>query len=128
MWVIVSSLLVGVLGVVAARIRLDYLAAREVDRDPHVYWVLGLAAPVPAWLIVFWVLLGPSPRPRPDVVSATAWILSAAAGLVGPILTEGIVRRVERATPLAYWRLGLVSFLPAWGIALLGYGLKTVLG
>lgn len=127
---IISSLLVGMLGAVAARLGVGYVAARGADRDPHVYWVLGLAAPAPAWLIVFWVLLGPSPRPRPDVVSAASWTLSAAAGLLGAIVTEGLVRRVSesagRADPLACWRLGLAGFLPAWGIALLGYGLKAL--
>lgn len=132
MWVIVSSLLVGVLGVVAARVGLDYLCARAVDREPHVYWVLGLVAPVPAWLILFWVLLAPSPGLRPEVVSAGSWIVSTAAGLLGAILTEGSVRRMSESEtsypPLAYWRLGLFGFAPAWAIALLGYALKTIIG
>jgi hypothetical protein len=132
MWVILSSLLVGMLGVVATRVGLGYLAARAVDRDPHVYWVLGLVAPIPAWLTVFVVLLGPSSRPRPEVVSAGAWLLSAAAGLLGAIVTEGLVRRVsesaEQAAPLVYWRLGLAGSLPAWGITLLGYALKMIVG
>lgn len=131
MWVIIVSLLVGVMGVVAARGGLGYLAARAGDRDPHVYWVLGLVAPVPAWLIVFWVLLGPSPEPRPELVSAASWILSTAAALLGAIVTAGLVQRVsesgEHAAPLVYWRLGLAGSLPAWGIALLGYALKTMI-
>lgn len=128
---IVSSLLVGVLGILAARVGLGYLSARAVDRDPHVYWVLGLLAPVPAWLIIFWVLLGPSPKLRPEIVSDGSWILSTAAGLVGAILTEGLVRRRSESktdcSPLAYGRLGLFGSAPAWGIALLGYALKTII-
>lgn len=132
MRVIVSSLLLGVLGVVAARVGLGCLSARAVDRDPHVYWLLGLVALVPAWLVVFWVLLDPSPKQRAEMVSAESWILSTAAGLIGAILTEGLVRRTSESEtnhpPLAYWRLGLFGFAPAWGIALLGYALKTILG
>jgi hypothetical protein len=125
---IVASLLVGVLGILAARVGLGYLSARA---DPHVYWVLGLLAPVPGWLIIFWVLLGPSPKARPEIVSDGSWILSTAAGLIGAILTEGLVRRRSESetdcSPLAYWRLGLFGSAPAWGIALLGYALKTII-
>jgi copper chaperone CopZ len=132
MWVIVASLLVAVLGVGAARVGLASRFARAGDRDPHVYWVLGLLAPVPAWLIVFWILLGPSPKLRPEIVSDGSWILSTAAGLIGAILTEGLVRRRSESgtdyPPLAYWRLGLFGSAPAWGITLLGYALKTIIG
>lgn len=132
MWVIIASLLVGLLGVVATRVGLGFLAVGPGDREPHVYWVLGLLAPVPAWLIVFWILLGPSPKLRPDIVSDGAWILSTAAGLIGAILTEGLVRRRSESgtdyPPLSYWRLGLFGGAPAWGIALLGYALKTIIG
>lgn len=132
MRVAISSLLVCVLGVVASRVGLDALAARAIDRDPHVYWALGLVAPVPAWLIVFWSLLGPSPRPRPEIVSELSWIVSTAVGLIGTIVTEGLVRRLSesgrQARPPVYWRVGLAGSLPAWGIVLLGYALKTIIG
>lgn len=132
MRLIISSLLVGVLGIFASRVGLGTLASRAVDRDPHTYWMLGLVAPAPAWLIVFWALLGPSPKPRPEIVSELSWILSTAVCLIGTIVTEGLVRRTsesgKQAGPLVYWRLGLAGSLPAWGIVLLGYVFKTISG
>jgi len=129
MRVIALSLLVGLLGVVATWLAIGRLAARATECNPHVYWVLGLVAALPAWLVVFLSLLGSTPAPRPEPVSSVAWISSTAAGLIGAILTEGAVRRARGAgtmsTPRTSWRLGLLGLAPAWGIALLGYALKA---
>jgi hypothetical protein len=124
-----TSLLLGLLGVVATRAAVAHLAD-DGDRDPHVYWALGFAALVPAWLVVFLALLGPNARSRPELVPAVAWVLSAASGLIGAIGTEGWLRRADAAaeSPFASWRLGVLGSLPAWLIALGGYASAAARG
>src|SRR3989442_5046606 len=80
MWIIVSSVLVGLIGVVASRIGLTYLTADGASRDPHAYWALGLVTLLPAWLVAFLGLLGTTPGVRPQLVSGAALLLSVAAG------------------------------------------------
>src|SRR5437870_13488163 len=93
MWIIVSSVLVGLIGVVASRIGLTYLTADGASRDPHAYWALGLVTLLPAWLVAFLGLLGTTPGVRPQLVSGAAWLLSVAAGPLGRIATEPRGRR-----------------------------------
>ena len=125
MWIIASSVLLGLIGVVASRIGLTYLIADRASRDPHAYWALGLVTLLPAWLVAFVGLLGTTPGVRPQLVSSAAWLLSAASGLIGAIATEGRVRETgdfaeaHHATRL--WRLGVLAFLPAWVIVLSGH-------
>lgn len=132
MIVIAVSLLVALIGVVATWAAIGHVAAGASERDPHVYWLLGLAALVPAWLVVFVALLGPTSRPQPEPVSAIAWVLSTATGLIGAIVTEGLLRRASESghsrLPPACWRLGLLGFAPAWLIALTGQAAKTIRG
>jgi len=123
MWIIASSVLLGLIGVVASRIGLTHLTADGASRDPHAYWALGLVTLVPSWLVAFVGLLGTTPGVRPQLVSGA--LLSAAAGLIGAIATEARVRETEnfaeahQATRL--WRLGVLAFLPAWVIVLSGH-------
>ena len=125
MWIVVSSVLLGLIGVVASRIGLTNLTADGASRDPHAYWGLGLVTLLPAWLVAFVGLLGTTPGARPQLVSGVAWLLSAAAGLIGAIATEARVRQTgdfaeaHQATRL--WRLGVLAFLPAWLIVLSGH-------
>jgi hypothetical protein len=125
MWIIAASVLLGLIGAVASRIGLMYLYADGTSRDPHAYWALGLIALLPAWLVAFVGLLGSTPGVRPQLVSGAAWMLSAAAALVGAIATEAGVRgagdSVEAHHAARLWRLGLLAFLPAWVIVLIGY-------
>src|SRR3989442_9942505 len=109
MWIIVSSVLVGLIGVVASRIGLTYLTADGASRDPHAYWALGLVTLLPAWLVAFVGLLGTTPGVRPQLVSGAAWLLSPAAGLIGAIAAGGRVGG-DRAFPEAHpttrpWRV-----------------------
>ena len=120
MWIIASSVLLGLIGVLAGRIGLTRLTADGASRDPHTYWALGLVTLLPAWLVAFVGLLGATPGVRPPGVT---WLrLSAAAALIGAIATEAHVRRTgefagaHHATRL--WRLGVLAFLPAWVIVL----------
>ena len=122
MWIVVSSVLLGLIGVVASRIGLTNLTVDGASRDPHAYWALGLVTLLPAWLVAFVGLLGTTPAVRPQLLSDAAWLLSAAAGLIGAIATEARVRgtgdfaEAHHATRL--WRLGVLGFLPAWVIVL----------
>jgi len=123
MWIIASSVVLGLLGVLAGRIGLTRLTVDHASRDPHAYWALGLVTLLPAWLVAFVGLLGTTPGVRPQLVSGA--LLSAAAGLIGAIATEARVREAgdfaeaHQATRL--WRLGVLAFLPAWVIVLSGH-------
>jgi hypothetical protein len=68
MWTIITSLLVGFLGLLVARVALRGLATAGCGRDPHVYWSLGLLALLPAWLVAFVTLL-PSTTSVMDPIS-----------------------------------------------------------
>ncbi len=125
MTAILISMFVGIAGILITRASLRRLAAGSVPRDAHVYWGLGLAGVLPAWLVVFVTLLGDSPTERPELGSAVAWILSAAAGLLGAITSEALVRQSsespEGLPPARGWRVGLWGGVPAWVIAVLGH-------
>ncbi len=125
MWIIASSVLLGLIGVFASRFGLTRLTANDASRDPHAYWALGLVTLLPAWLVAFVGLLGSTPGVRPQLVSGAAWLLSAAAGLIGAIATEAGIRGVgdsaETHDATRLWRLGVLAFLPAWVIVLIGH-------
>jgi hypothetical protein len=116
------SVVVSALGLLASWGGTVYFTRRQHSRDPHLYWFLGLAALLPAWLIAFVGLLGSSTGARPEVSQSVSWILSSAAALLGVIVTDALVRRLHESGRahrlLMYWLLGIVALLPAWGIAL----------
>lgn len=117
----VAAGLVGVLGTWFGIVRLD---RQESHRPPEVYWLLGMAALAPAWLIAFLGLLGRMTGRFPEMSIAVWWILSASAAMIGVILTDAMVRRLQesgKAHPgKRYWLVGTGTFFPAWCIALLG--------
>ena len=123
--IIASSVVLVLLGVVVSRVGLTRLTADAASRDPHAYWALGLIALLPGWLVAFVGLLGTEPGAKPPLVAAVAWVLSAAAGLIGAIATEARVRGVGDSVEVHHstrlWRLGVLALLPAWGIVLVGY-------
>jgi hypothetical protein len=97
-----------------------------------VFWVLGLAGLAPAWLMAFVGLLGASPlgrRPE-QALPIVGWLVSSAAALLGLFLSDAAFRRLRDSgrdhRPLAYWLVGLMAFLPAWAIALLGLVAKAM--
>lgn len=124
------SILVGVVAIVATRASVRRLEADGAPRDPHVYWSLGLAGVLPAWLVLFVTLLGDSPAARPALGSAVAWILSVAAGLIGAIAGEARVRHAsdtpEGLAPAHGWQIGVWSGIPAWAITALGHLLRLL--
>jgi NO-binding membrane sensor protein with MHYT domain len=125
MWIIVSSIVLALVGVFASLAGLRRLTAADASRDPHAYWALGLIALLPAWLVAFVGLLGTTPGAQPHGASAAVFVLSAAAGLLGAIVTEARVRESgdshEPWHPTRLWRLGLLAVFPAWLLALGGY-------
>ena len=126
-FVVTSSLLLALAGVLTTRAGMNRLAGGSV-RDPHAYWALGLVALLPAWLVVFLALLPDVPGMRPQLISAVAWLLSAASGLVGAIATEGRLRHLDESglhpPPSRLWRLGVMALAPSWAIALVGHVLR----
>ncbi len=125
MRIVIASLLVGVLGILLSRVGLRRVATG--DRDPHAYWGLGLVALLPAWLIAFLTLLPGDPGLRPQPLPMALWILSAAAALLGAILTERRACPSDESkdirSPAESWRLGVLAFVPAWAIVLVGHAL-----
>ena len=118
------SMVAGAVGVLGSWLGMIYLARGESDHAPEVFWVLGLAALGPAWLIAVWGLLDRMAGRFPDPSMAAWWIISGAAGLAGVLVTDGVVRRLHesgRERPRTrYWFVGLAGSFPAWLIALAG--------
>ena len=119
----VTAGVVGVLGTWVGMGRLDGLESRH---PPEVFWLLGMTAVFPAWLIAILGLLGRmSGSGRfPEMFVAVWWILSSAAAIAGVILTDAMIRRLRETgqpyPPARYWLIGVGAFLPAWCLALLG--------
>ena len=116
------SVLAGVLGVLGTGVGTTYLSRGSVDRPPTLYWLLGIAALLPAWLIAFLDLLTRSSGPRPEKALIGAWILSSSSALLGVIVTDAVVKRLRESgrdhRSVIFWLLGAAALLPAWGIAL----------
>ena len=116
------SVLAGVLGVLGTGVGTAYLSRGSVERPPTLYWLLGIAALLPAWLIAFLDLLGRASGPRPEKAFIAAWILSSSSALLGVIVTDAVVKRLRESgrahRSVTPWLLGAAAFLPAWGIAL----------
>lgn len=126
MGVVTASLVAGAIGGLVTYAGTTRLAATAAEHAPHSYWVLGLVGLMPAWLVAFVTLLPTLPGGRIPLSSSAAWVLSAAAGLVGVIATEKVIRDPSRAAggpggARRCWALGALAIVPAWGIALLGH-------
>jgi hypothetical protein len=117
------SIVLAVLGMIGTGAVIPYLKRRLSHPSSYHYWLLGLSALFPAWLVAFVSLLPSStagadriPLPRPA-------LFSSAAIFFGIILTDYVLRRMNRAgrvyKPVTYWLLGVAALLPGWCIALL---------
>lgn len=111
------SLIVGVAGVLASAIAAIFLK----DRPPQYSWLLGLAGLFPAWLIAFLAVLQPASQSPVDVPLPPRALFSSAAGLIGIIATDYLLRRLQQSgrvlTPVTCWIIGWAALVPAWCIA-----------
>lgn len=121
---IIWSVAAGLIGVLGTWFGMGQLDRSESPRPPEVFWLLGMAAVFPAWLIAILGLLGRVSGRFPEMFVAVWWILSASAAIMGVILADAIVRHLrdsEQPHSLAvYWLIGIGTFVPAWCLALLG--------
>lgn len=114
------SIWVGVIGIVGGALATACL--RDRLGKPERYWLVGLAATAPAWIIALMVLLGGISGENPDKGMKALLALSTAGGLLGVIVTEFCVRwlkaRPAAAPAAVYWFLGTVALMPSWGFIL----------
>ena len=114
------SIWVGVFGVLAGA--LVSACFRERLGRPERYWLVGLAAAAPAWIIALITLLDGLSGDDPDKTLKAFLVASSAAGLLGVIATEFCVRWLKAQTAegpaVLYWFLGTVALLPSWGLIL----------
>src|SRR2546430_12982300 len=108
MVVILASVVVGLVGIYGSWTLVSHRGRQR--RPGATDWTLGLVSLVPAWLVAFWGLLGPSTGwPQ------AGWVASSAAALVGA--TDARARRLreapEASPPRAQWLLGVMALLPA---------------
>ncbi len=116
------SMWIGILGVFGTAGVLAYLRRREISPVVEYSWLVGLDALAPAWLAAILSLLGQTPAEVIDTPLPRSVLFSSAAALLGVIFTDVLNRRLQAkgVTPrwTALWLLGVVSFIPAWMIAL----------
>ncbi len=112
-WIGIIGIAVGALATACFRDRLG---------KPERYWLVGLAATAPAWIVALMVLLGGISGENPDKGMKALLALSTAGGLLGVIVTEFCVRwlkaRPAAAPAAVYWFLGTVALMPSWGFIL----------
>ncbi len=120
-----GSILLGIIGVIGTGLGIAYLRRRESSPSPGRYWLIGLAALLPAWLISVLALLGNLTDRSSETPLPPSVLLSSTAALLGVIVTDWAVRRLHgkgpARSPKLYWLLGVIAFLPAWTIALYFY-------
>ena len=118
------SLAAGFVGVLASWIGLIRLERSAAHRPAEQYWLVGLAALLPAWLIAFLGLLPQVAGRFPERAFAPWWILSSTVAILGVIVADAAVRRLQTSgkayRPARYWVVGVGTFFAAWSIALLG--------
>ncbi len=116
------SVLIGIFGIIGTAGALTYLIRRDFHQVAEYSWLVGLAALAPAWLMGILAILGRSPVEVTDTPLPRSVLFSSAAALLGVIFTDLLNRRLQAkgVTPRwkALWFLGVVSFIPAWMIAL----------
>jgi len=88
------SILAGVLGVLATELIAGYLGSQRISRGGTIYWLLGILALLPAWLIPFLDLLARTSGPRPEKALIAAWMLSSSSALLGVIVTDAVLKCV----------------------------------
>jgi len=116
------SVLIGIFGIIGTAGALTYLIRRDFHQVAEYSWLVGLAALAPAWLMGILAILGRSPVEVTDTPLPRSVLFSSAAALLGVIFTDLLNRRLQaKGVPPRWttlWLLGVVSFIPAWMIAL----------
>lgn len=99
------------------------MQAKRPEWKTQQYWLLGLAALFPAWLVAFLSLLPSATAPGGDTPLPPRALFSSVAGLLGIIATDYLLRRLQKSgcalRPLTYWLIGWASLIPAFCIATL---------
>jgi hypothetical protein len=115
------SLLLGLAGVVGTGAFLQFLRKKDPERKLQHYWILGLLALFPAWLIAFLTVIEPATEQAVDVPLPPPALFSSGAGLLGIIATDYLLRRRQKpgTTPFIWWALGWLALVPAWVVLLL---------
>lgn len=110
-------MIVAVAGIVASGVALFYLQGRRAQH----YWILGIAGLFPAWLVAFLSVLQPASQSAVDVPLPPRALFSSAAGLMGIIAADYLLRRVQQSgrvlRPVTCWIIGWGALVPAWLIA-----------
>lgn len=118
------SVIVGAAGAVGSWVVAAHLKGKIPGLTARRYWLIGLAAFFPAWLVSFLALLQPATQVAEAPLPPRA-LLSSGAGLAGIIVTDYLLRWLQKSgrslPPFAFWTLGVVSLLPAWLIALVKF-------
>ena len=119
------SIITGVMGALGTWVAVIYVERRGCEWRARHYWFLGLAGLFPAWLSAFLGLLPPVARAAVETPLPPPAILSSGAALFCIIITDYLLRRLQRSglalRAVTYWIIGLVALLPAWLIALVGF-------
>jgi hypothetical protein len=90
------SVVLGVLGLVATAAVMPYLSRWVSNWGPRQYWLVGLMALFPAWLIAFLGLLPSSVGPEYNPLPRSA-LLSSVVALLGVVFTDTAVRRLDKS-------------------------------
>jgi hypothetical protein len=112
-----SSILIALAGSLVSGVTARSLRRKNPLRDQRHYWILGVAALLPAWLMAFLRIIQPASAQAVDVPLPPPAILSSGAGLLGVIATDYLFRRVLNPRPgtsaVIHWLVGWVTLLPA---------------
>jgi hypothetical protein len=123
---IIWSVVAGALGICGTGAFAGRAGGRSAHWTPGLYWLFGMAALFPAWLIAFLAVLSLGTK----VVPKGVVIVTSVAPLLGAILTDAVVRHLRASgrqwRPVTYWLLGIAAFLPGWGVGLLALALFVV--
>jgi len=115
------SIVLGVVGIVVTGAAITYFSKKVSNWGARQYWLAGLAALFPAWLIAFLGLLPSSVGSEYNPLPRSA-LLSSVVALLGVVFTDTTVRWLDRSgysvCPLTYWLFGLAGLLPMWLISL----------
>lgn len=116
------SLVVGIVCLLATAALMVRLCRSYPRPEVEKYWLLGLAAFFPAWLLALLGLLGTGSIDSPTYSPPRAVVSSSAAALIGVIVSDFVKRRLRASgvamAPAIYWLLGLAAFLAGWVVAL----------